>query len=87
MLRARAQTLAENTTSTGYQELIGNTVTATFGSGATARAAASNGTINLNVPNLGVSTFETVQQEDGKRVCGSPCTTTAPPSWKTPAGR
>ena len=44
------------------------TVTATFGSGATARAAASTGTINLNVPNLGVSTFETVQQEDGKRV-------------------
>ena len=35
VLRARAQTLAENTTSTGYQELIGNTVTATFGSGAT----------------------------------------------------
>lgn len=68
VLRARAQTLAENTTSTGYQELIGNTVTATFGSGATARAAASTGTINLNVPNLGVSTFETVQQEDGKRV-------------------
>lgn len=63
------------------------TVTATFGSGTTARAAASTGTINLNVPNLGVSTFETVQQEDGKRVCGSPCTTTAPPSWKTPAGR
>ena len=68
VLRARAQTLAENTTSTGYQELIGNTVTATFGSGTTARAAASTGTINLNVPNLGVSTFETVQQEDGKRV-------------------
>lgn len=68
VLRARAQTLAENTTSTGYQELIGNTVTATFGSGATARAAASTGTINLNVPNLGVSTFETLQQEDGKRV-------------------
>lgn len=68
VLRARAQTLAENTTSTGYQELIGNTVTATFGSGATARAAASTGAINLNVPNLGVSTFETVQQEDGKRV-------------------
>lgn len=68
VLRARAQTLAENTTSTGYQELIGNTVTATFGSGATARAAASTGTINLNVPNLGISTFETVQQEDGKRV-------------------
>lgn len=68
VLRARAQTLAENTTSTGYQELIVNTVTATFGSGATARAAASTGTINLNVPNLGVSTFETVQQEDGKRV-------------------
>ena len=68
VLRARAQTLAENTTSTGYQELIGNTVTATFGSGATARAAASTGTINLNVPNLGVSTFETVQQEDGKRL-------------------
>ena len=68
VLRARAQTLAENTTSTGYQELIGYTVTATFGSGATARAAASTGTINLNVPNLGVSTFETVQQEDGKRV-------------------
>lgn len=68
VLRARAQTLAENTTSTGYQELIGNTVTATFGSGATVRAAASTGTINLNVPNLGVSTFETVQQEDGKRV-------------------
>lgn len=44
------------------------TVTATFGSGTTARAAASTGTINLNVPNLGVSTFETVQQEDGKRV-------------------
>ena len=44
------------------------TVTATFGSGATARAAASTGTINLNVPNLGVSTFETVQQEDGERV-------------------
>ena len=44
------------------------TVTATFGSGATARAAASTGTINLNVPNLGISTFETVQQEDGKRV-------------------
>lgn len=44
------------------------TVTATFGSGATARAAASTGTINLNVPNLGVSTFETLQQEDGKRV-------------------
>lgn len=68
VLRARAQTLAENTTSTGYQELIGYTVTATFGSGTTARAAASTGTINLNVPNLGVSTFETVQQEDGKRV-------------------
>lgn len=68
VLRARAQTLAENTTSTGYQELIGNTVTATFGSGTTARAAASTGTINLNVPNLGVSTFETLQQEDGKRV-------------------
>lgn len=68
VLRARAQTLAENTTSTGYQELIGNTVTATFGSGTTARAAASTGTINLNVPNLGVSTFETVQQEEGKRV-------------------
>ena len=68
VLRARAQTLAENTTSTGYQELIGNTVTATFGSGTTARAVASTGTINLNVPNLGVSTFETVQQEDGKRV-------------------
>lgn len=68
VLRARAQTLAENTTSTGYQELIGNTVTATFGSGTTARAAASTGTINLNVPNLGISTFETVQQEDGKRV-------------------
>lgn len=44
------------------------TVTATFGSGTTARVAASTGTINLNVPNLGVSTFETVQQEDGKRV-------------------
>ena len=44
------------------------TVTATFGSGTTARAAASTGTINLNVPNLGISTFETVQQEDGKRV-------------------
>lgn len=68
VLRARAQTLAENTTSTGYQELIGYTVTATFGSSTTARAAASTGTINLNVPNLGVSTFETVQQEDGKRV-------------------